>query len=226
MRDLAEKRSVIKKLRNRVEEIGREVESLGEEAWEDDGKGETLEEILGRPPPETVTANIAQGNHLVNGKPVSNITEGGEEAVPLPDKESLFGARHRRGKDEDTASSLDTAKTSGFTNLDTTERILLNDSRTQRELEESLVGMSVQLKQQAMAMNKALHHDKALIDRAQGGLDTSVSGMAAAFQNMQWLRRMSEEQGFLGRLKLYGMIVGMWVLLILLVFVAPKLRFS
>lgn len=224
LKDLAGKRAIIKRLRKRVEEIGREVENLGEEAWEDDGRGETLEELLGRPPLEPNTVNNDNpGDRLVNGKPVSNITE--KDAVLTTDKGALFGARRRHGQNPDPVPSPDTSKTSGFSNLETTERILLNDSRTQRALEESLVDMSVQLKQQALAMNKALHHDNTLINQAQGGLEGSVAGMAATFQNMQWLRRMSEEQGLFGRLKLYGIIVVMWVVLILLVFVAPKLRF-
>ena len=52
-RDLAEKRRVIKRLRGRVEEIGREVEGSGEERWEGavaegmgNGEGESVLEYL------------------------------------------------------------------------------------------------------------------------------------------------------------------------------------
>jgi len=52
-----------------------------------------------------------------------------------------------------------------------------------------------------------------------------VAAMGLASKGMKTLQRMSEEQGFFGRLKLQLFIVSMWVALILLVFVAPKLRF-
>ena len=232
IRDLAEKRTIIKRLRSRVEEIGIEVESMGDAAWEDEGQGETLEEILGRPPlPEDQTPiHSEREGHLENGKPVSSIVEDKTESTIVPpnadstrsEKHELFGARRRRGND---ANDKPNATTSGFSNLENTEKVLLNDSRTHEDLTTSLVSMAAQLKQQARAFQGALELDKGLLDRALEGLDRNVSGMAAASKNMQFLRRMSEGQGWLGRMKLYLMIIGLWTAAILLVFVMPKLRF-
>ena len=86
--------------------------------------------------------------------------------------------------------------------------------------------MATELKQRAKQFEFTLEHeDKGLIDHALEGLDKNVSAMGLASKGMKTLQRMSEEQGFWGRLKLQGLIGGMWLVAILLVFVAPKLRF-
>ena len=233
IRDLAEKRTVIKRLRSRVEEIGREVESLGEAAWEDDGEAETLEEILGRQPlPEDENASQREPEAtLVNGKPVTNMAAEDQSGIiggsskntsTRSEKDELFGARRRRGDNTNDKSS---AKTSGFSNLEGTEKVLLNDSRTQEDLTTSLVSMAAQLKQQARAFQGALDLDKGLLDRALEGLEKNVSGMAATSKNMQFLSRMSEGEGWWGRMKLYAIIFGLWIAAIFLMVCLPKLRF-
>jgi hypothetical protein len=88
-----------------------------------------------------------------------------------------------------------------------------------------MVNLAVQLKQQAQAMQFSLQQDKGILGRAMEGLDVSVTSMEAASKNMAFLKRMSEEEGWLGRMKLYAMIFGMWIFAFLLVFVGPKIRF-
>lgn len=241
-RDLAEKRTLIKRLRSRVEELGREGNVLSEDQWAANGTNETLEDILERPPLKedfdlpTKNRDAEQtGQNLISSmteeespsrqRAPSTTTPEVNPTSTATDKDILFGTR-RRGKGPSSETpDTSTATSSGFSNLDTTERILLSDSRTHEELTTSLVSMAVQLKQQARAFQGALDLDKGLLDRALEGLDKNVAGMAAAGQRMQFLRKMSEGQGWFGRMKLYAMIMGMWVLAILLVFVGPKLRF-
>lgn len=239
IRDLAEKRRTIKRLRSRVEELGSEANLLTDEQWAADGNSETLEELLERPPLQENLdrSKTKHTDERLNGKPVSTTTEedepstqhtpnkttpNGKPTSTRSDRDELFGPRRRKG---DTSGPQDKGTTSGFSDLETTERVLLNDSRTHEDLTTSLVSMAAQLKQQARAFQGTLDLDKGLLDRALEGLDKNVSGMAAASKNMQFLRNMSEGQGWLGRMKLYAMIMGLWVAAILLVFVMPKLRF-
>jgi hypothetical protein len=42
---------------------------------------------------------------------------------------------------------------------------------------------------------------------------------------MGTLRRMTEGKGWWDRIKLYGMIAGLWLIAFLIVFVGPKIRF-
>ena len=233
IRDLAEKRMLIKRLRSRVEELGTEGNVLSDEQWAADGNSETLEEILERPAlqEDVDLSKHAHAQEQLNGKPVPSITEENSPFTqrtpsnnPSPtrsDKDLLFGTR-RRLQSQNPPSTSSPSSTS---TLATTERILLSDSRTHEDLTHSLISMATQLKQQARAFQGALDLDKGLLDRALEGLDKNVAGMAAAGQKMQFLRKMSEGQGWFGRMKLYAMIMGLWVVAILLVFVGPKLRF-
>ncbi|EXJ83215.1 hypothetical protein A1O1_06834 [Capronia coronata CBS 617.96] len=238
VKDLAEKRAVIKKLRHRIEEIGREVESMGSETLRpltSDEDGDTLYDVLRQQSLQTDVSMTAeehqQDDILKEGRPVTLVEEENsitDDAPNIKDtREELFtssGIRHR-GKNQQDKSSAPGAHTTGFSNLESTERTLLDSSRVQEDITTSLVRMAAQLKQQSRAMQFSLEQDKGILGRAIQGLDMSVSGMEAASKNMAFLRRMSEEEGLFGRLKLYAMIFGMWIVAFLLVFVCPKLRF-
>jgi len=239
VQDLAEKRVVIKKLRARIEEIGAEVEAEGEKAWQRPVReeGQTVYEILGKSRPSRGSiggdsqSRLQSAQDLADGKPVKHVEEtleqeGNDEGAS--DHKRRLGTSstvRRRGQGPTSHSEGPDAKTSSFSNLESTERALLDSSRTHEDLTVSLVSMAAQLKQQARAFQFSLDQDKGLLDRALEGLDRNLTGMEAASKNMAFLRRMSEGQGWFGRMKLYAMIFGMWVVAILLVFVGPKLRF-
>ncbi|RMZ79337.1 hypothetical protein DV737_g3423, partial [Chaetothyriales sp. CBS 132003] len=181
------------------------------------------------------------GREMAGAETAGAETAGAETAGDDPgdkeeqQRESLFtssGTVRRRGggagdqRHGETASNTsDQAATSGYSGLSTNERALLDSSRTQEALTTSMISMAAQLKQQAKAFQFSLEQDKGLLDRALEGLDNNLRGMQAAGKNMQFLQRMSEEQGWLGRLKLYVLIMTMWAVAILLVFAGPKLRF-
>lgn len=107
----------------------------------------------------------------------------------------------------------------------TTAQILESSSSTQEALTSSLVSMATQLKKSSQAFSASLVEDTAHLDRAVEGLDRNTSGMDAAGSKMGLFKRMSEGQGWWGRMMLYAWIAGLWVVAILLVGVGPKLRF-
>jgi hypothetical protein len=69
-----------------------------------------------------------------------------------------------------------------------------------------------------------LEAEKDVVDRAVSGLDSNVAGMGQTQQKLGTLRKMTEGKGFFARLKLYGMIFGLWFVAISLVFFV-KFRF-
>jgi hypothetical protein len=221
-RDLAQMRTTIKRLRNRVEEIGREVEAMGEEKWQQsqNTSRETLYDIIQQI--ESTSTSKNKEHTLQNGKPVA---DGGEDP-PLDTQKTqeLFSTSTMRRRDgQATATADDTVlKASG---VSTHEKQMHASSADQEALTSSLVSLAAQLKQQSRAFQFGLDQDKSLLNRALEGLDRNISGMEAASNNMQFLKRMSEGEGWLGRMKLYAIIFAMWVVAILLVFVMPKLRF-
>lgn len=246
--DLAEKRAVIKRLRRRIEDLGREAEATASnQPWshqhdhEEDG-GETLEQILGRPPlaPEPISSDgkVSQvpdpEGELKDGKavrfiePTPSLSTSSPPSTPNSPssaRDHLFSTNRRR-KGQPTTSTTDSASSSGFTSLPTTESSLTSANRTHDSLTSSLVTLASQLKSQSLAFQTHLSNaDATLLDRALTGLDQNLTQMANASKGMAFVRRMSEGQGWLGRLKLYAMIFALWIVVILLVFVGPKLRF-
>ncbi len=236
VKDLAEKRATIKRLRNRIEEIGREVERTSTDEYKppyEDDDSETIFDFLqkqtrsrGLSHPEE---NQVEDALLLEGKPVGQMEA--EHAIVdgkngKGTKEDLFGPSSLRRRVKGQNDTAEPGQTSGFSNLPATERALLNTSRVHEDITSSLVNMAAQLKQEQRKLQFNLEQDKGILGRAMEGLDVSLSGMEAASKNMKFLTRMSEEEGWFGRLKLYGMILGMWVVAFLLVFVCPKLRFG
>ena len=108
--------------------------------------------------------------------------------------------------------------------LDNTEALLSRDRNEQESLTAGLLEMAKQLKQQSINFGTTLESDKGILDRAVSGLDKNTLGMEAASRRMGALRRMTEGKGWLARLKLYGMIAGLWLIAFLIVFVGPKIR--
>ena len=106
-----------------------------------------------------------------------------------------------------------------------TESLMTHNRTEQETLTNGLLGLAQALKESSLQFGASLEADKEVTKRAEGALDKGQQSMEAAQSKMGVLRRMSEGQGWIGRLKLYGMIGGLWVACILLVFVGPKLRF-
>ena len=227
LRDLVEKRKIIKRLKDRIEEFGGDAEARGFD-WDHLEGGETLEEILGRPPEQEAKPERGRQDNVIEGKPSSvEEEEGSSEAKKnqnaTEQREVLFGPHQRRGHRGTTTN--DAATTSGFSNLHTTEKKLQQTSALNETLTASLLNGAILMKQQVQRMHATLELDKGITGKAADGLESSVSAMDRASRNMGVLRRMSEGQGWWGRMMLYAWILGMWVACILLVFVGPKLRF-
>jgi hypothetical protein len=231
VKDLADKRAIIKRLRNRIEEIAREVELMGADNWISpvgQEEGETIFDVLQQQGLAGATPDQAvRDDMLKEGKPVTRVAEEPTIQQNNDTREELFASSgtRRRGKGGQKPDTDADAQTTGYSGLQATERSLLDSSRTQEDITASLVDMAAQLKQQSRAMQFSLEQDKGILGRAIHGLDMNLSGMEAASKKMAFLKRMSEEEGWFGRMKLYAMIFGMWLAAFLLVFVCPKLRF-
>jgi hypothetical protein len=167
------------------------------------------------------------------GRDVSTSNEGNEALRNAA--ENLSSSLRRRGKAEDTqgaqtasGNSLFGSKssvTTGDPNLPQTEALLSHNRGEQESLTSSLLEMAKQLKQQSVQFGQTLEGDRDVLDRAVSGLDNGQLGMDAASRRMGTLRKMTEGRGWFARMKLYGMIFGLWLLAFLIVFVGPKIRF-
>ncbi|KAI5286622.1 hypothetical protein KEM54_006640 [Ascosphaera aggregata] len=109
-------------------------------------------------------------------------------------------------------------------NIQDVEAHLSRDRAEQETLTTSLLQLASQLKESTHTFASSLEGEKSILARAVEGLDRNISGMESAAGQMGMVRRMAEGKGWWDRMLLYGMIFGLWVVVILLVFVAPKLR--
>lgn len=141
---------------------------------------------------------------------------------------------------EKVSQDLDTARTTGATtqrslllgdrfaevsDLATKEAILDRERREQEEITEAMSKITKELKLSSLRFSEALEEDKEMTEQAAKGLSSNELGLEAAARKMGALTRMTEGKGWWGRVILYAWIYGLMVVLVLVVFVLPKLRF-
>lgn len=141
---------------------------------------------------------------------------------------------------EKVNQGLDTAQTTGATtqrslllgdrstdvsDVATKEAILDRERREQEELTEAMSKITRELKLSSLRFSETLEEDKEMTEQAAKGLSKNELGLEAAARRMGALTRMTEGKGWWGRVMLYAWIYGLMVVLVLVVFVLPKLRF-
>lgn len=139
---------------------------------------------------------------------------------------------------EKQADDLDTAQTTGATtslllgnrtkqttDISTSEAILDHQRKEQEEVTEDLLRMASQLKLSSQKFGAALQEDTEVLTHAGQGLSKNELSLEAAARKMGAITRMTEGKGWWGRIMLYAWIYGIMVVLVLVVFVLPKLRF-
>ena len=126
---------------------------------------------------------------------------------------ALFGDRSNKGL---TTAAMATA----------TEEAILDHQRAEQDLlSESILRLATDLKSSSHAFSASLEEDKEVVDRAGQGMSKTGEGMEAVTRRMGMLQRMTEGEGWWGRMRLYAQVYGLMVVLVLVVFVLPKLRF-
>ena len=133
---------------------------------------------------------------------------------PLSARAALFANRRKPAAEATTSVSTATA-----------EAILDNQRAEQDQLSESILKMAGMLKASSQKFSSSLDTDKEVVEKAGEGMDKTERGMEAARGRMGTLRKMTEGQGWWGRIILYVWVYGFMVGLMVLVFVMPKLRF-
>ncbi|RCI16938.1 hypothetical protein L249_2986 [Ophiocordyceps polyrhachis-furcata BCC 54312] len=111
------------------------------------------------------------------------------------------------------------------TSTATAEAMLDRQRAEQDALSDSMLRMAGALRASSQRISSTLEADKEVLGRAGEGMNRTERGMEAARGRMGTLKRMTEGQGWWGRMMLYAWVYGLMVVLVLLVFVMPKLRF-
>ncbi|KAF2214764.1 hypothetical protein CERZMDRAFT_95152 [Cercospora zeae-maydis SCOH1-5] len=228
--DLQAKRDWIKKLSTQLLELSAANEdSEDDEMFDDEDEHDTSaterEDILNKYAPalqteaglETGTTQYSridgqQQQELRSRRPEPTLqASDNRSAASTTAREQLFGGKQQQ-RDEKGE-------------LQKTEAMMSHNATEQEALTQGLLGLAKALKESSQQFGASLESEKDVLKRAEGGLDKNAQGMEAAEKKMGTLRKMSEGQGWWGRIKLYAFIFGLWVACFLLVFVGPKLRF-
>lgn len=203
---------------------------------QDSTKDDREQNILQAPPPTEPWQNGS------NGRVVETLEEVISEKPDTLTSQTLRprGQQPAPSDPEKVNQDLDTAQTTGATTqrsmllgdrsaevseLATTEAILDRERREQEEITEAMSKITKELKLSSLRFSEALEEDKEMTEQAAKGLNKNELGLEAAARRMGALTRMTEGKGWWGRIILYAWIYGLMVVLVLVVFVLPKLRF-
>lgn len=107
----------------------------------------------------------------------------------------------------------------------TAEAILDNQRAEQDALSESILKLATELKASSRAFSSYLDEDKEVMERAGEGMNKTEQGMTKVTGKMSTLQKMTEGEGWWGRMMLFAYVYALMVLLLVVVFVLPKLRF-
>lgn len=216
--DIRAKRDLIKRLGQRLFELGQAEDSSDEVTGSEDG--EDVRDLLPSYGPARSDASAGldvRHNSLEDAARDLTSTLRSRRSEHLPQ-----AAEHG----EATSSSLfPSSQQRDGTRSGTSESKLSANRSEQEALTTSLLTMAQALKSQSQQFGASLETDKSVLDKATEGLGKSSTNMDAASQRMGTLRRMTEGRGWWGRMIMYAWIAGLWIVAFLIVFALPKLRF-
>ncbi|KAI7162309.1 hypothetical protein KC349_g2099 [Hortaea werneckii] len=239
--DLQQKRDLVKRLNGKLQELEQSANGDDSGIDSDSDDGEETQDLLKQYAPARNDAygGIDRGESQPPApQPLS--TQQPPQSPPPPQPQPQPELRSRRplqaSDNRDAAST--TAREHLFANrssqaaqgdqarsdLASHEQQMSHNRHEQDTLTTSMLSLAQALKHSAQQMGVSIESERDIMKRAEGGLDKSAQGMEAAERRMGMLRRMSEGQGWWGRVKLYGFIFALWVGCFLLVFLGPKLR--
>ncbi|KAI0013998.1 hypothetical protein F4779DRAFT_201443 [Xylariaceae sp. FL0662B] len=155
-----------------------------------------------------------------------------QQTAPSQTLRARTGAAQATANDTASSTALRTqlfgpasTTTSAAPATATAEAIMDHQRAEQDKLTESMVGMARALKESTHRFSSALQEDQDVLRAAGSGLERSGAGLDTVAGRLGSLRRLTEGQGWWGRVLLYAWIFGLAVFAVLLVFVLPKLRF-
>lgn len=239
MEELGRQREWIRRLEGRLRELGE-----GDSDSDEDDDEDEREDLLrvyepARKAVEGAGLDVGGGSGSGSGSKSGN--EMIEEAIQQAQQQSQPELRSRKpalSANDNRSAASTSAREALFSarpqetsqaiidpNISKTETLMSHNRTEQEALTTGLLGLASALKQSSINFSSSLEAERDVMKRAEGGLDKSAQGMESAGKKMGTLRRMSEGQGWWGRIKLYAFIFGLWVACFLLVFVGPKLRF-
>ncbi|KAI9720288.1 MAG: hypothetical protein M1828_005751 [Chrysothrix sp. TS-e1954] len=235
--DLLSKRAMVRKLQIRLDELGK----AGDMVHYDDSSASCSsdEDILATYAP--ARADVSSGiEHIARDsrqQGSSTTPTGAEQVAAAATLVSSLRARGTKGQDAPTsmATGSSTRQAAGLpwsqrssnaaSDKNTTAQVLESHETEQTMLTDSLLTLASALKASTMSFSDNVTASNPLVDRTSQALDKNVGGMEQTSQNLGMLRRMTEGRGWWSRLGLWAKVGVLWSVMLLVMFVMPKLRF-
>ncbi|KAF2102768.1 hypothetical protein NA57DRAFT_71752 [Rhizodiscina lignyota] len=225
--DLQSKRNEIKRLSQRLQELNDLAVNSDDD--EDEEQEEDEAETQSKWTAASHTVPSQNGDH--------NNLDHGDKSIQSPSTTTSAALRSRHPRIASTPAATTSASLfpPNFKppstnvdldpNLSQTEALLSHNRREQENLTDSLLDLVSQFKASAIQFQTSLESEKDVLAQATSGLDKNATGMEVAGRRMGTLRRMTEGKGWWARMKIYGLIVLLYVVALVIIFVLPKLRF-
>lgn len=166
----------------------------------------------------TRTTQTLRSRGIENSAPSSGSHTPNSPSSYASARAALFA--NRRG-----APGTTPATTTEMTSTATAEAILDRQAAEREDLTDKVFLLAKAMKKQQQSIYNSLETEKDVLARATEGMERTGRGMEVARGRMGMLQRMTEGAGFFGRMRLYAMVYGLMIALVLLVFTLPKLRF-
>ncbi|KAI6900807.1 hypothetical protein KC318_g8143 [Hortaea werneckii] len=238
--DLQQKRDLVKRLNGKLQDLEQSAQGDDSGIDSDSDEVEETQDLMKQYAPARHDAygGIDRGeSQPPSTQQPPQSSSAPPPSSPLPQPQPELRSRRPLQASDNRAAASTTAREHLFANrssqaaaqedrsdLASHEQRISDNRHEQDTLTTSMLSLAQALKHSAQQMGVSIESEREIMKRAEGGLDKSAQGMEAAERRMGMLRRMSEGQGWWGRVKLYGFIFALWVGCFLLVFLGPKLR--
>ncbi|KAI7239380.1 hypothetical protein KC330_g1999 [Hortaea werneckii] len=224
--DLQQKRDLVKRLNGKLQELEQSANGDDSSIDSDSDDGEETQDLLKQYAPARHDAygGIDRGESQPPAPQPPSTQQPPQSSPPQPQLEPELRSRRALQASDNRAAASTTARGHLFANrssqaahggshsdLASHEQQMSHNRHEQDTLTTSMLSLAQALKHSAQQMGVSIESEKDIMKRAEGGLDKSAQGMEAAERRMGMLRRMSEGQGWWGRVKLYGFIFALWV---------------
>jgi len=231
---MAHQRSVLKACEDRLDKLNQAASMNKKQADLDssdaDDDDEDMQDILRRFAP--ARANLSSGIDTEQEETPQATNDAQTHAAAAQFKSTLRS--RRTGTEAATTTPTATTTSSNATPFparpassaaSTTETLLTSHTLTQEDLTTSLLDLARALNKSTQSFSTALEASNPLVDNATSALDKNVGGMESAERRMGMLRKMTEGKGFFARLTLWAWVGIGWAVLLVVMFIMPKLRF-
>lgn len=243
---LSQQRALLKKLTERLAELAHAAgDQSDDENWSEEGEDILLQLVPpsavavkdsqpSQTPPSPASVSSPTSNEATQTSP-SAPTQSAGTSIPSPSstlrsrnqREALLGTSATTTSSDVQASfkpSPDAPSKDGVSKE--TADVLASADSEQTQLTTAMLSLAAALKQSAQTFASDLDADKGAVRNTELALDKNKEGMERTSGGMARLRKMSEGKWWVTRVGMMVLIPVLWVVLLLEVFVMPKLRLS